>query len=258
MKKSRWIFLFSFLFVMISQSSYAQLGISHEIGVLVGPTSFFTDYGERWNVKNNLNNAGYGVGLVHYMNFAYKAECDCYARDNFFNDHFKIRTELDYFFTKLEHFGPVAAKNNTSGELLRSMHGQTQTFELGAALEYYPFSIKDYTNFGYMFGPFISLGAHYVYYKPYAYSDFGSLDNPKNVFPAFRDGMNFEGGDTWAIAGSVGLRYRLNYVSDLAVEARWHYYDTDWLDGLNITAPQNKFNDFVFWVNVGYIYYLNF
>lgn len=258
MIKSPVVLICVFLFVVNAQRSFAQLGISHEIGVLVGPTAFFTDYGERWNIENNISNLGFGIGLVHYMNFAYKAECNCYATDLYFNDHFKIRTEMDYFFSRLEHHGPVASKDNEGGRQLRAMHGRTQTFEIGAALEYYPLSIRDFTYFGYKLSPFISLGVHYVYYKPDAYSDLGSLDDPKNVFRTFVGGMDFSGGSTWAIAGSIGTRYRLTRSSDLAVEARWHYYDTDWLDGLNIDAPQNKYNDFVFWFNVGYIYYLNF
>ncbi len=249
-----------FLFLLLGRgSSYAQLGLSHEVGILVGPTSFFTDYGERWDIQNNLNDAGFGIGLVHYMNFAFKAECNCYARDNFFNDHFKIRTEIDYFYSRLEHSGPVSKENTDGGRLLRAMHGEAQLLEIGAALEYYPLSIKDFTSFAYRFSPFISLGAHFAYYNPHAYSDFGSLDNPKNLFPTFRDGgVNLESGTTWVIAGSIGTRFRLGISSDLHFEGRWHYYDSDWLDGLNIQAPQNKFNDYVFWVNVGYIYYINF
>jgi hypothetical protein len=256
--KSRLILFCILLFAVHSQRGFAQLGISHEIGVLVGPASFFTDYGERWNLKNNIENAGFGVGLVHYMNFAYKAECNCYATDNFFNDHFKIRTEMDYFTSKLEHFGPVASKNNFNGELLRAMHGRSQLLEIGASLEYYPLSIRDFASFAYKFSPFVSLGVHFVYFNPDAYSDFGDLNNPKVVFPTFIGGMDFEGGTTWAIAGSIGTRYRLNVYGDLVAEARWHYYDSDFIDGLNINAPQNKFNDFIFWVNIGYVYYLNY
>lgn len=255
----RILIFFIFLCAITSHRTQAQVGISHEIGVLVGPTSFFTDYGERWNVKNNLENAGLGIGLVHYMNFAYRQECNCYATQNFFSDHFKIRSELDYLFSDLEHYGPVAKQDSEGGRLLRGMHGRSQVLEIGAALEYYPLSIRDYTSFGFRFAPFISAGFHFVYYKPSAYSDFGPLDNPKNLFRTFRDGgVDMEGGSTWSIQGSMGTRYRLSIVSDIVVEARWNYYNTDWIDGLNIDAPQNKFNDFLFWFNVGYIYYLNY
>lgn len=259
MNYSRYILIFFVVLLFSQRSGFAQLGISHEVGILAGPTAFFTDYGERWNVRNNLNDAGYGIGLVHYMNFAFKAECNCYATDNFFNDHFKIRTEIDYFYSKLEHSGPVSEKNNKNGRLLRAMHGSSQLLEIGAALEYYPLSIRDFTAFAWRFSPFISLGVHYSYYQPGAYSDLGPIEDPKNLFPTFRNGgVDMESGTTWVIAGSLGARYRLGISNDLHIEGRWHYYDSDWLDGLNIDAPQNKFKDYVFWFNVGYIYYLNY
>lgn len=241
-------------------SVFAQLGLSHEVGVLVGPTSFFTDYGERYNFKNNVNNSGIGIGLVHYMNFAYRADCNCYARETYFNDHFKVRTEIDYFRTKLEHFGPIAAKpKSVGGILLRAMHGETQTFEIGTSLEYYPRSIRDYRAFSHLFSPFISLGIHYVNYFPKAYSDLGPITDENNLFPTFRNGgVDLDSGSTWAIVGIAGTRFRLGHSSDLNLEARWQYYNTDWLEGLNVQGPQNKFNDLVFWVNVGYIYYINF
>ncbi|MGB8703751.1 MAG: glutamate dehydrogenase [Gillisia sp.] len=250
-----WILVFFFL---AKENACAQFGISHEIGVLVGPTSFFTDYGQRYDLVNNIKNAGFGVGLVDYMNFAYRAECSCYTTDKYFNDHFRVRTEIDYFKTKLEHYGPVARKNTGGGKLLRAMHGETQTIEIGAALEYYPFSIRDSRAYSYLLSPFATLGVHYVNYSPSAYSDFGPLSDPANVFPAFKGGINLDSGSTYAIVGSLGARYRLGPVSDLSVEGRWEYYDTDWLEGLNVIGPQNKNNDFVFWLNIGYIYYIDF
>ena len=249
--------LFIFCFLQ-KQQGYAQLGISNEIGVLVGPSSFYTDYGERYNIHNNVNNSGIGIGLVHYINFAYKAECSCYTTGKYFNDHFRIRTEIDYFRANLEQIGPVAMKKTIGGKLLRAMHGRARTFEAGSALEYYPLSIRDFRAHAYLFSPFISAGVHYVYYHPEAYSDFGPLSDPTNVFPTFVGGIDLSSGSAWDIAVSMGARYKLGPSSDLAFEMRWHYYSTDWIDGLNIDAPQNKANDWVVWLNVGYIYYLDF
>lgn len=247
----------SFWLLFLTGKAFAQLGLSHEVGILVGPTSFSTDYGERYNFQNNVSNAGLGIGLVHYMNFAFRADCNCYARDTYFNDHFKIRTEIDYFRSKLEHFGPVANKpKNPNSNKLRAMHGETQTFEIGASLEYYPRSIRDYRAFSYLFSPFVSIGAHYVNFNPHAYSDLGPIED--NLFPTFEGGLDLESGSTWALVGIAGTRYRLGPSSDINLEARFHYYDTDYLDGLNVLGKQNKFNDLVLWLNVGYIYYLNF
>ena len=75
-------------FIWLSQFAYAQLGFSHEIGAIVGPVQFRSDYGARLSEKTNFGNSGYGIGLVHYINFAYRADCNCYATYTYFNDHF--------------------------------------------------------------------------------------------------------------------------------------------------------------------------
>jgi hypothetical protein len=49
------------------------------------------------------------------------------------------------------------------------------------------------------------------------------------------------------------------------LDGRWHYYFSDWVDGLNPTfenngttpVPENKANEWIYWLNVGYIYYIN-
>lgn len=246
-----------FLFLLSKEEGFAQTRISHEIGVLVGPASFLTDYGERYDIQNNLDNSGFGVGIVHYINFSRRADCSYHSVDRYFNDHFKIRNEIDYFRTDLEHIGPVAEKDNAGGKLLRGMHGKTETFEIGTHLEYYPLSIKNYSSFSYLFMPFISLGIHYVHYRPDAYSDFGPLSDPNNIFPAFEGGINLDSGSTWTLVGIAGSRYKISPLVDISLEGRFQYYDVDWIDGLNINAPQNKYNDVVFWLNFGFIYYLN-
>lgn len=66
------------LFVTSLQSINAQLGFSHELGFITGPVAFQSDYGERYDFDTNSGNVGIGVGLVHYINFAYRADCNCY------------------------------------------------------------------------------------------------------------------------------------------------------------------------------------
>lgn len=233
---------------------------SQEIGVIVGPVAFYSDYGIRNNLETNVGNVGFGVGIVHYFNFSYRADCNCYTRDTYFNDHFKIRTEIDYHITNLDHHGRWAESNSFGGEQLRSMHGKTKVFELGTHIEYFPLSIRDFSAYAYALAPYVSLGVHYVNYTPTAYSDLGSLAPETNdaLFDEFEGGLLLQKGNTWAIAGSVGVRYKLSLLSDLIVDARWHYYGTDFVDGLDHNQPQNRYNDWIFWFNVGYVYYLDF
>lgn len=251
---------------------YAQLigGFSHEVGLITGPVAFQSDYGERYDLKTNAGNTGIGIGIVHYMNFSYLSECNCYTPETYFNDHFKVRSELSYSKTELQHFGRWVEKN--SGSLgvaqLRAMRGETQVYNAGVQLEYFPWSIRDFTASIGSFGPYISLGGQYSFYNPDAYSELGPLGVPSTTFPKYLDpsdgrphGFTTDGGNVWSVVSSVGTRYKMSPMSDLLVDLRLQYYFSNWVDGLNPDPnkyKENKANDWLVWFNVGYIYYLDF
>jgi hypothetical protein len=258
--------IYSLLLVFgITYFSNAQFGFSHEVGAFVGPVAFQSDFGERRDLSTNAGNTGFGVGLVHYLNFSYRAECNCYTPETYFNDHFKLRTELSYTKTKLDHFGEWAEKQNEGGRQLRAMDGEAKVTDIGMQLEYFPWSIREFTGNDGAWAPFIGLGAHYNFYKPNVYSTLGKI-SPLTV-GAIDDGQKFlngavnnDGGSTWSIVSSVGSRYKLNEMSDLFVELRWQYYFSNYVDGLSPDQkryPENKVNDWNLWLNFGYIYYLN-
>jgi len=69
--------------------------------------------------------------------------------------------------------------------------------------------------------------------------------------------VNPTSGTTWSLVTSVGVRYKLGVLSDLMLDLRWQLYFDDWIDGLNHQLPSNKFNDWLLWLNFGYIYYLD-
>lgn len=258
LKISKMLLLGCLLFFMGKDSLRAQTGIvGQEIGLVVGPVAYYTDYGLRWNLETNTSNTGIGIGLVYYLNFAYRADCNCYTTYSYFNDHFKVRAEIDYHQGELNHYGPISKKNNLRGEQLRAMIGEAQVFEIGAHLEYYPLSIRDYTAFAYPISPFASIGFNFVGFNPRTYSTLGTpLED--HLIDEFKGGVDNTGGSTWSVVLGLGARYRLHVTGDLVINMQWRYYDTDLLDGLDHDNPQNKFNDMIFWLNVGYIYYLNF
>lgn len=259
-----------FLIFFASQSAFSQLGFSHEIGVITGPVTFQSDFGERNDFSTNKGNSGIGIGLVHYINFAYRADCNCYTTDNFFNDHFKLRTELSYNKTKLNHFGEWVddSKGSEEAKKLRAHSGEANNFDIGMQLEYYPLSIRSFQAFGYRFAPFFSLGAHYVSYNPKVSTsytgnnDTGNIQNLNNFYsywstPGLQDPIDISPGSTWSIVSSVGVRYKIAPLADLMLDLRWQYYFTDWADGLNHGLASNKNNDWLVWLNFGYIYYLD-
>ena len=260
--------LFFTVFMAFSNAWSQFDGFSHEIGFIVGPVAFQSDYGERHDLRTNAGNTGFGVGIIHYMNFAYRSTCNCYTEDTYFNDHFKLRSEISFNKTDLQHFGHWVDKSSSSPGVaqLKGMRGQTTVTNFGMQLEYYPFSIRDFSATDGSFGPFISFGGQYSYYQPKAYSMLGPLGIPQTTFPKYLDpsdgkphGYTNDDGNVWSLVGSVGTRYKLSPLADLMVDFRWQYYFSNWVDGLNPNPEkykENKANDWLIWFNVGYIYYL--
>lgn len=254
--------LFCLLFGI--NKSIAQFGFSHEIGIVTGPIIFQSDYGERHDWDTNKGNTGIGIGLIHYINFSYRADCNCYTTDTYFNDHFKIRNEISWNKTTLNHFGPETEKDNLNSAILRAMQGEANNLNIGTQLEYFPLSIRDFVAGAYKIAPYVSVGAQFTYYNPKASSTrLGGIQDVNNIFFEFIDddgtiGLNTESGTTWSIVSSVGARYKLGPLSDLLVDLRWQYYFTDWVDGLNHDwNVQDKANDWLVWFNIGYVYYLD-
>jgi len=262
------------------QTLKAQLGFSHEIGAITGPVAFQSDYGVRSDFETNSGNTGFGIGIIHYINFAYRADCNCYTKDTYFNDHFKLRNELSYNKTALEHFGEWVepSKNSATARRLRGMAGEANVLDLGSQLEYFPYSIRDFAAGGYTFAPFISLGAHYNSFSPKASQDLSELTELEQLYtlntdpnvmvvpatPGHPNNAIFlpesatnDGFSSWSIIWSIGTRYKLTPLSDLMLDLRWQYYFTDFADGLDHNAPSDKFNDWNVWLNFGYVYYLD-
>ena len=264
----RSLFFFSFLFFGFSNLAQAQFGFSHEIGAIAGPVAFQSDYGERYNLTTNAGNTGLGIGIIHYLNFSYSAECNCFSPETYFNDHFKLRSELSYNKTELKHFGEWVAPDKTSpgADQLRAMRGSTAVTNIGMQLEYFPLSIRRFTATVGSLGPFVSLGGQFSFYTPTASSIMGPLGTSQTTFPKFLaesgnqpHGFTNEGGTVWSVVSSVGTRYKLSPLSDLMVDLRFQYYFSNWVDGLNpdpTIYKENKANDWLVWFNVGYIYYL--
>lgn len=251
------------LLVGFTNSVSAQFGFSHEIGVITGPVAFQSDYGERHDLSTNSGNTGFGIGLIHYLNFSYKAECNCYTPETYFNDHFKLRSELSYNKTDLQHFGEWVdgSKKSLGAQQLRAMRGSTAVTDVGMQLEYFPLSIRDFTSTIGSWAPFISAGAHFSYYNPKAYSKMGpGLGQLPTVTPIkYIDAFDTDGGTTWSVVSSVGTRYKLTPLSDLMIDLRFQYYFSNWVDGLSPDPrinPENKANDWNVWLNFGYIFYL--
>jgi hypothetical protein len=264
---SKSFIFFCILVFGLSNVTHAQFGFSHEIGVIAGPVAFQSDYGKRSDLSTNAGNTGYGIGIIHYMNFSYEADCNCYTPETYFNDHFKLRSELSYNKTDLNHIGEwVEGKNSLGKEQLIAMNGSTAVTNIGMQLEFFPLSIRDFSATIESWAPFISLGGQFSFYNAEVSSTMGPLGTPLTTFPKYLVptddrpyGFSTEGGSVWSVVSSVGTRYKISPLSDLMVDLRLQYYFSDWVDGLKPNPDlykENKANDWLVWFNVGYIYYL--
>ena len=251
-----------FALLLSMQLSYSQLAFSHEIGVIVGPVAYQSDFGERYDFETNSGNTGVGIGIVYYMNFDYLTNYYYYSANNYFTDHFKVRAEISWNKTNLNHFGTWVDEQRTSvgADKLRAHSGSAQNWDIGTQLEYYPISIKAFSQGVYSFAPFLSFGVHFVSYNPTVETSYGdmNIENANNFFPSWEPGsISDQNGTTWSLVGSVGTRYKLTILSDLMLDLRVQSFFTDFTDGLDHQLPSNRTNDWLVWLNFGYIYYFD-
>jgi len=86
----------------------------------------------------------------------------------------------------------------------------------------------------------------------------GDVTDPSNFYSLWDAGsVDTSNTNSWSMVTSAGVTYKLNNVSDLMLDFRFQYYFNDWIDGLNHQLPSNETNDWLIWLNVGYIYYLD-
>lgn len=250
------------IILLAAQVSFAQLGFSHEVGIITGPVAFKSDYGLRSETETNAGNTGFGIGIVHYTNFTYQSSCSCYTTDNYFNDHFKLRTEISYNKTKLEHSREFVdpAKTGEDAKRLIAHKGEANNFDIGMQIEYFPLSIRSFQTLSYKWAPFVSFGAHYVSFNPKVsstYTGTGSTYYAPWYIDTNSKPIDVSGGSTWSVVSSIGARYKLSTSADLMIDLRGQYYFNDLIDGLDHDLEFNKYNDWLVWLNFGYIYYLD-
>ncbi|AMC11530.1 hypothetical protein Lupro_09740 [Lutibacter profundi] len=256
------LLIFCFLTINIQAQDYN----SHEIGFITGSASFTTDYGQRNNFSSNVGgNIGMGFGLIYYLNFTdYRYRWN--QRTNYFAEHFRVRVELSYMSAELDHYGEWVQdyRQTYEADQLRAMHGKTKLINFGAQLE---FHIVDIVDFGsrripdLKWSPYVSAGFMLDYYDPELKSDLGDWEqNPNLLFSkwAVPGAAKMKSNITGSATFGIGTRRKLGEYSDILIESRWQYFFSNYVDGLNAKDdPANKYNDWLLWVHIGYIYYLN-
>jgi hypothetical protein len=254
-----------FAFLGFATTMSAQSDLAHEVGIIFGPVSFQSDYGERHDMNNNVKNTGFGVGIIHFINFSANNN-----RESFFTEHFKVRSELSFNKINLHHFGEWVDREKQKGVVrhLRAMNGKTTLVNFGSQLEFSFIKIHDFENSVGSFSPYVSLGFQASYYSTKAESQLGPLGLTETTFPKYltpsdgrAHGFSNENGVVLSVVTGVGVHYKLTEMSDLMFDIRYQGFNSDWVDGLNPNKKiykENKSNDSQVWFNLGYIMYLEF
>ncbi|MBB4801128.1 hypothetical protein HNP37_001167 [Flavobacterium nitrogenifigens] len=263
MRKHLFITLFAIL--SISTVVSAQSDLAQEIGIYAGPVTLQSDFGQRNNFDTNAGNTGFGIGVMHFINFS-----SANNRETFFSEHFKVRSDLTFSRTTLKHFGEWVERkpDGLFAQQLKKMHASSTLVGIGSQLIFHPIKIHDFENTVGSFSPYASLGFQVSYYSAKVGSHLGDITLP-NVTPGKyltpsdgrAHGFSTETGVVLSATAGIGVQYKLTKMSDLMFETRFQMYNSDWIDGLNPNKDlykENKYNDWQVWFNFGYIYYLEF
>ena len=253
-------FLSVFLLLISLSSTNAQSYLSYEGGFNVGLASFQTDYGERGDFQSGVTgNMGMAVGGIFYVNF-FSGNGLWSDRAEYFSSHFKVKGEVSYMKAKLEHFGKYVDGTGITADKLKAMHGTSSLLNIGATMEYH---FKDIQYFSFkrndVLDPFVGLGLAYNYSKPTVVSDLGDYQtNPSVLIPKYQtDAVYVDPLNTYSMLFSAGTRINAGERGDFILDMRWQYFLSDKIDGISPNDSSNKYNDWLYSLSVGYVYFIN-
>jgi hypothetical protein len=249
-------------FLFFTSITYSQSSVSHEVGILFGPASFQTDFGQRHDFPS-ANQSTLAVGVSHYLKF-FGNQYNWRSGTSFFSEHFKLKTEFTYLFnTNIKHEGDYVKGTGATAEKLKAMTGQIKMYNIGTNLEFYFLRIDDYTSF---FGnkksinPYISVGLQFSMFDPDIFVDGTSLAGQEEPYTQLidkwqNDAIYLEKGNTFGVSAGAGVRFSLD-TFDLVIDSRWQHFFSDKVDGLDDFSSDSgsDFNDTMVFINIGAVY----
>ena len=248
--------LFLFLFVFF-QMSYAQIGNSFDIGVNIGAISIQSDYGERGDIKSNITgNVGFTTSLVLYKNF-YDRNIFWNSRLSWLEDHIKLKAEVSYFKTNLNHYGAYIEGTSQGALLLKAMHGTSSVINFGGAIEHHFLGLSNYSSYrrGRFFSPYFSFGGMVGISNATVTSDLGDyVANPSLLITAYQDNaIHTEQVIVGSAIFGLGTRIKISDRSDFVLDTRWQSYFSDEIDGLSPQLEANKYYDWTYSMTLGLV-----
>ncbi len=244
---------FTLTLILITSTFFAQNKLLHEIGIVTGPVSMQTDFGERHHFPSSVLNIGFGVGLVYYISFD-PDRIYWNQRGTYLMNHSKLRFELSYMQDQLIQRGRYIEGNSTEAILLKAIHGNSKLLNAGAQYEFSVFSASSERDFR----PYFSLGGMYTSYQPQVESSLGDIKtNPSLIPTAYINGIHNDSGSTGSLLLGAGTTYTTSSDLKFVMDFRWQRFITDDIDGLTPLIPANKYNDWLFYLNFGIIFKMN-
>jgi hypothetical protein len=229
---------------------------TYDLSFNLGTSSFQTDYGVRGDIQSGVTgNMGFAAGTTLFVNF--NSGSGLWSdKSDWFTSHFRGRLDLSYMKAELNHFGEGIDKVPK----LVAMHGTSSVFIIGTGLEYH---FNDLNVFRYrrdkLFDPYFDFGIGVVFSKPTLVSDSGDYKTEPNVLlPIYNSNTIFtESNTVFSLNFGLETRIRAGESGDFLIESKWHYFMSDKIDGIDTNIEADKFNDWMFNLGLGYVFYLN-
>jgi len=245
-------------------TTYSQSRFSHEAGIIFGPASLQTDFGQSKDFPS-ANQATLAFGVTHYLKF-FGSQYSWRSGSSYFSTHFKLKTEFLYLSnTNIQHEGEWAEGTGETAQKLQAMTGQVKMYNIGTNLEFYFLELEDYSSFYRSSGslnPYISIGLQFSIYDPDILVNDVSLEGQEEPYTQLIDkwqegAVYLDEGNTFGASVGAGLRYSLDKF-DLVLDGRYQYFFSDQVDGLDApNDPGNKNNDTMVFINLGVVYVFN-
>ncbi len=243
------------LIFLISLNCIAQ-DLKSELGIISGLTSMQTDYGERGHFGSSYANIGFGVGGVYYLSFD-NIRNRWNDKTTNFKDHIRLRVELSYMQTNLIHRGKYTQGTRPFTKLYNAMKGKAQIINYGLQFEYTVFNISDQRTFN----PYLSMGFLGNRNIPKLESTLGDINTNPSLIPSIYNNRTYlNGNNSTAIILGIGARIRpkgYNKKAIYLIDFRWQRFNSDKIEGLTPQINANKYNDWLLFISLGYIFNLN-
>jgi len=244
--------IFTLYAILMGYVCFAQ-NINSEVAFFTGMTSMQTDYGERGHFGSSYANVGFGFGGAFYLSFNNKM-VHWNDRSQSLKEHLRIRLEISYMQTKLIHRGKYTQGTSINTIKYNAMIGTSKILNYGAQFEYtiFPLSSNQYVD------PYLSIGYLANSNSPQLKSSLGNIEtDPSLIPPVYNDGVFLDKNNSGSLILGFGTRLRpKSYYNNsiYLINFRWQKFNNDVVDGLKPNLAANKYNDWLLFLSVGYIF----